>query len=177
MKIEVAQQTMLFLQSCLLGIVLGFVYDIFRILRLALKSGVVVIFIEDILFWSMSAVVTFLFMLTENSGQLRVFVLLGECIGAVVYYLTVGALIMKISKAIIEAVKKLLHILYRIFIYPFVRLGGAICRRVAKIYKKTRINNKKVQNNVKFSLKHHHILLYNLMSGNKQKARKNSELK
>ena len=47
------------LLSCGLGFLLGAYYDVFRVLRLALKSGKRAIFFQDVFFFASAAVITF----------------------------------------------------------------------------------------------------------------------
>ncbi len=161
MEIYVADQTMLFLQSMLLGAVLGVFYDVFRITRIAIKTPSVVIFAEDLVFFFVSAVISFCFMLSINDGQVRAFILLGELLGFTLYYFTVGMLVMKLSRVIIRLIYRFFHLLFFIFIRPFILLGKAICRWVGKPLKKFASYSKKKTNTLKIRLKQRVVLLYN----------------
>ncbi len=54
MEIYVSQQVWLFVFSCLVGMLLGMLYDVFRILRIAFPSPEGVVLAEDILFFLFS---------------------------------------------------------------------------------------------------------------------------
>ena len=47
----VQEQTTLFLFACLLGLPMGLLFDLFRMLRVLFRHAIVVVAIEDILFW------------------------------------------------------------------------------------------------------------------------------
>ena len=86
----IAGEAMLFLTSCLLGAALGVVYDLFRAVRLLFPPGAGLAFAEDGLFFGVVGVAEFVFFLNHTYGQLRVFLLIGQGLGFLIYYLTVG---------------------------------------------------------------------------------------
>ena len=86
----IAGEAMLFLTSCLLGAALGVVYDLFRAVRLLFPPGARLAFAEDGLFFGVVGVAEFVFFLNHTYGQLRVFLLIGQGLGSLIYYLTVG---------------------------------------------------------------------------------------
>ncbi len=161
-QVEVASQAIFFLQSMLLGAALGVLYDVFRILRLAFPKGKVVIFFQDLLFFGVAAVATFVFLEGTQSGEIRLFIFIGEILGFVLYYFTVGQIVFKASKSMIAFVKKLLLVLFHILIYPFVKLFGGICqyllRPIGLFFGKIL---KKMGNRIKYGLKHCGHVLYN----------------
>ena len=175
--IEVNTQTVVFLQSLALGFALGLFYDVFRILRLAVRHSGAAVFLEDVLFFAFCAVVTFLFSLTAVSGHVRVFLVVGEFLGATLYYFSLGALVMRVSKVIIRFVKALLRLLYRIFIRPFVRLARFFARKGAKIGAKWGAKAKKVRATAQHGLKRQSVLVYNLYVKRKRSKNKNGRCK
>lgn len=176
MELQVSAQTFLFLESCLLGAVLGVIYDIFRILRISFKNGSFLIFLEDALFFFICAILTFCFMLTTNDGQVRFFILLGEGIGFILYHCTIGVLVMKISKLIIRFIGRLFSLLYKILLAPFVRLFRFLFRKCSPLFKKISGNCKKIKKKAKFNLKERRIVLYNLFCRKKKKKNGQSDV-
>ncbi|MFA9381313.1 MAG: spore cortex biosynthesis protein YabQ [Acetanaerobacterium sp.] len=176
MEVVVAQQTALFFQACALGFVLGLCLEPFRVSRLMIKTGAVAVFFQDILYWSFCAVCTFLFILTVNSGQLRIFLVAGIVIGMIVYFLTLGALVMRASRAIVAFIRRVLRVVNRVLILPIVGVHDKIKKKTGKAINKLRARNKKIQNNVNYRLKQHRVLLYNLIHTPKlQDSADNSE--
>ncbi len=93
METYLSQQAAAFLWSVALGGALGVVYDWFRIGRILKKKWWLTVFLEDLLFALAAALSTaFCFTLT-NYGQVRLFLLIGEGLGFLVYYNTVGVLV------------------------------------------------------------------------------------
>lgn len=132
-----ADQVWLFLEAVLLGAALGAVYDVFRILRLAFPNGRVLIFLEDMLYFALVGIVSFSFVLLQNGGVLRAFLLAGELLGAVLYFFSLGVLVMKAAQGIIRLVRGFLRFLFRIFVRPLIRLFRWIfgkCRALWKIF-------------------------------------------
>lgn len=172
MGVSITQQVNLFLGAGLVGIALGAVYDVFRILRLAVKPFMVVVLIEDLLFFFLFTAATFFYMLLYNNGHVRLFVIIGELIGFTLYYFTVGMLVMGISKAIIRFIKWLLRWLYKIFIWPFVRLFQLIAGLMVKMLGGLKKIVKKPLVKTKIGLKRQRQILYNLLKTPKVKKDK-----
>lgn len=100
MGITIAGQVQEFFLSCLLGFILGVIYDIFRILRLFLKFGKKRIFLQDVIYMGICAVITFLFSLVTNYGEFRFYVIAGEILGFCSYYFTIGRLVGRLYKVV-----------------------------------------------------------------------------
>lgn len=173
MEIYLADQTAVFLQACLLGAVLALLYDCFRISRIAFRTPAGVLFFEDLLFFIICAVVTFVFMLSTVDGKIRFFILIGELIGGVVYRLTLGYLIMKVSKEIIRGIKCVLRFLFRFFCLPIFRLCYLGVRLLLVPIEILRVLLKKIFQKCRFRLKVGRVLLYNqvinLVEGGRKK--------
>jgi len=82
MESWLVEETLLFLKACALGAVLGACYDGFRILRAAVRFHTVLVFVQDVLYFVGVTIVTFAFLLAYNDGELRMFILIGELMGA-----------------------------------------------------------------------------------------------
>ena len=116
--ISVLEQSRIFLYAVVLGTILCVLYDVFRVIRIAFGGKMTVVFIEDILFSVLALVLTFIFVVAVNNGELRFYVLVGELLGFAIYYFTFGRVTMGLSKGIISILKSLLNLLMK----PFVRL-------------------------------------------------------
>ena len=159
MEISVSSQTMAFLLSCLLGAGLAAVYDLFRILRIALPHPAPVIAAQDFVYLLLCAGATFFYLMTTISGQIRLFVLVGEAIGWVLYYFTIGEVVMKSAHVVIGFVYRFL----RLLLAPFAFLGKGLCRILSRTGQKVEAKAKKISTNGKMRLKQQRLLLYNLI--------------
>lgn len=125
------EQISVFLMSCLIGGVLGFIYDIFRISRIAIKTHRIAIFIEDVVFFVIVTIMSFTFIIVENNGEIRGLLIIGEVIGAIIYFYTISVILLKSSKIIIKFLKWILAIVYKITIKPFVTLFSFINNKIS----------------------------------------------
>ena len=153
------------MQSCIVGALLGLLYDAFRISRVAFFAPKPLLFAEDFLFFAVAAVATFLFQLQATDGMLRWFLFIGELLGAVLYFSVVSPLVMGISKKIIEAVKAVGRFVYRWFLRPVWNLAYQISVLLMQPFLFLGRIAKKVLQNAKFRLKVYHEVLYNQLKG------------
>lgn len=147
------EQASVFLGALLLGVVLGCLYDFFRITRLAALLPALVILLEDLLFFIISSVILFSFLLRTLDGQVRYFILLGVVLGWAGYYLTLGRVVMAFSSAIIRFVRRVLAIAFT----PFRWLMEKLRKLKRHLGKKAT----KAGEGLKNSLKNHRAMLYN----------------
>ena len=122
MELSMTEQALVFLFSCAVGVFLGAVYDIFRIIRVAFNSRWLSIFFQDFIFCIFSAVSVILLVFYTNSGIVRWFSLAGCFICFLLYHLTVGRFIMFMAKKIINFIKKVLNFIKSVTIIPAVKL-------------------------------------------------------
>lgn len=120
------EQTRIFLWAIAVGAGIMALYDLFRILRLAFAQREWMIFLEDVCFFAVAGMVTWFYLLESCKGQLRGFVFIGEGIGAVLYFLTLGQLVMAASKSIIALLSRLIHAV-------IIRPACALIRLVMRI--------------------------------------------
>lgn len=157
----VSSQVRNFLLSLGFGFLVGIFYDVFRILRMVVSSGKIAVFIGDVLYVTLSAAATFLFLLTVNDGQVRGYILMGELIGFLIWYISFGTFAVRVTGKIAAALKKALRGVFRIILYPFNKLFGVLRRFLAKFSEKGQKKAKKIANKSKFHLKMNYSLLYN----------------
>ena len=131
----VAKETIIFLFSCLLGGCIGAVYDTFRIIRIAFPHGKRIVFIEDCIFVFVSAVFTFFFSVSFLNGFFRIFVVVGEILGFIFYYFTIGVLVFRCSKTLVFAIKSFVKWFYHIFLLPVYHFFKYIYTKISKIFK------------------------------------------
>lgn len=164
MEITIAHETTVFLTSLLVGAALGAVYDVFRILRIAVKTGRAAVAAEDLFYFLLCTFVTFTFILQDNHGAVRVYILFGEALGWVLYYVTVGNLVISCSKTLIRIVKSIARFFFRCFIRPCYRLLRGLFQFFSTPFRYLWRHVKKVGRNGKYGLKQTRIMLYNLLN-------------
>ncbi len=118
MILSMSEQTKLFMLTVLIGVAIGFTYDIFRIIRKVFIHPNFLIQIEDILYWALVSFGMFYFMLNRNDGEVRAYSIFGAFLGMILYYLTASPFIMKASVTVLNFFKKVLFTLLQIMLYP-----------------------------------------------------------
>lgn len=111
MEITLFSQTTFFLLSILLGAILSLLFDGIRVANAVLKDNLKRVFFEDIFYFILSAVVTFIYILIVNMGEIRVYIIVGEIIGWVLYRFTLGNFIFKIVLIIVNFIMKWINII------------------------------------------------------------------
>lgn len=113
-----SSQVTLFLLTVVLGMFIGFIFDIFRIIRKIIKHRDFFIFVEDTLYWLIVSFIMFYFMLNKNNGEIRFFSIIGVFIGMILYFCTISNLVINVSLIVINAIKKILIVMFKIIMFP-----------------------------------------------------------
>ena len=90
-------QTYLFIVFTIVGIIIGVLFDIFRILRKSFKTKDIVTYMEDILFWILTGIIILFSMYKFSNGELRFFMIIGIIMGTLMYMITFSRYVIKIS--------------------------------------------------------------------------------
>lgn len=106
MEISLEVQTLVFLQSILLGVSLSFFYDFLRAIRHSCKASIARTAILDGLFWVVVLISYFLFVIVIVHGEGRAYILLGAVLGTVFYFMTFSPIILDIFGLILGLFKK-----------------------------------------------------------------------
>lgn len=100
------------------GVLIGIIFDTFRILRRSFKTPNFITYIEDTLFWILSALIVMYSLFVFNNGQFRGYIFIGLFLGIAIYMLFFSKFIIKISVKIISVIKKVISIIFKILSYP-----------------------------------------------------------
>lgn len=90
----------------LLGMTLGFIYDLFHILRMLIPHKNIFVDLEDLLYWIVTAWLVFRTLFQFNEGKLRGYAFLGMFLGIIIYTLTIRRLLLYPVKKILPWWKK-----------------------------------------------------------------------
>ncbi len=88
--------------AVLLGAVLGFVYDLFRLPRFVLNDR----FFFDFLFWIVSSISVFCYYMIFNAGEIRLFNLIMIFVGFMLYIFTLGYATKQLEIRLSKKIKK-----------------------------------------------------------------------
>ena len=112
----ITNQAYLFLIFILNGLIIGFLFDFFRILRKTIKTTDFVTYIQDFIFWILTGIIILYFIFTFNNGEIRLFLFLWILTGVLIYMLLFSNFIIKINVKIINFAKKILEIPVKLII-------------------------------------------------------------
>lgn len=110
----VTNQAYLFLIFIVNGIIIGLLFDFFRIARKVIPTNDFVTYIEDILFWLLTGAITLYSIFVFNNGELRLFMFLGIILGAFIYLLVLSSYVIKINVKIINTILVPFKAIYRL---------------------------------------------------------------
>ncbi len=113
-----SEQTRLFLQTIAAGFAIGWIFDVFRVLRAAVKHPDFLTQIEDMLYWVIVSFGMFYFLLNVNAGEVRIFSIIGAFLGMGLYFATLSPVFMAVSVAIVDFVKKVVVTTITIMLFP-----------------------------------------------------------
>ena len=135
----VQNQAYLFLVFSLTGVEIGILFDFFRILRRTIKTGNIVTYIQDILFWIFTGILVLYNIWYFNNGEIRVYMFLGIIIGTLIYMSTLSNIFVKLFTKILSMIIKVLEIPFKTIITIFRKIITAILSFFTKNVKKLKI--------------------------------------
>ena len=110
------EQLTIFIYFIFTGMILGIIFDIFRILRKSFKTSDFVTNIEDIIFGIATGIILLISIFLFNNGELRAFIFIGIFLGTIIYMLIISKYFIRINVAIINFTKKIIICLTKPFI-------------------------------------------------------------
>lgn len=140
----IGNQAYLFLIFVINGIVIGLLFDFFRILRRSFKTSDLVTYIEDVLFWILTGLILLYTIFAFANGEIRLFMFLGVFFGCLIYMLLLSKYFININVKIILFIKKIILKLISIIIIPIKFVINFFKKIFFKPIKFITINLKKI---------------------------------
>lgn len=106
------------LYALLAGILTGLMFDLYRIIRGSEVPKFIVV-IEDILFWVLSAMIVFAFLLYTNYAFLGAYVYVFMIISLALYMKFISNSCLKLELKIVSVLGKIFRVIFKNVIYPF----------------------------------------------------------
>lgn len=150
------EQLTSFIYFILTGILLGIIFDIFRISRRTIKTSDFFTNLEDVLFGLIAGIIILFSIFKFNNGELRLYIFIGLSIGIILNMLFISKYFIKINIYIISFIKKTFKFLFKPIIFlvkfikkilfkPFLFVIFNIRKLINQITNKLTINLKKVK--------------------------------
>jgi spore cortex biosynthesis protein YabQ len=133
MPLQLSMQFNLVICSLIAGIITGILFDMYRAIR-GFSSIKLLTIIEDILFWILSAILVFIFLLYNNYAYIGLYVYLFIGLGLYFYIMFLSKLFISVQSTVFKNVFKTIRIFVNNIFYPFRIL----------IYRQNRKKNKKI---------------------------------
>ena len=111
----ISEQVNLFLYALILGLILGAYYDIFRFLREIGLNSTPAVIVEDLFYCTSISIPIFLFFTAFNSGNIRIFALIGMLIGTLGYRFTIGILTLKLLRLLLKPIRATINLIKKPF--------------------------------------------------------------
>lgn len=118
MQVSVGTQAYIFCCSAAGGVLIAFIYDVFRVKRKAVKTGRLAICLEDILYWFIVAVIMLALVYYSNDGEVRGFTFLGVACGIAIYILLFSRIVLKSLLFIARTAYRVLRFVFIVVTYP-----------------------------------------------------------
>lgn len=133
MILSLSNQAYIFLITILIGLIIGIVYDVFRLIRKIFVHKNIVVYIEDIIFGIISTFICFYVLLHKNNLELRAYLVVAIALGIIFYFACISYFVMKIVYVLVKPISLLIQLIINIF-KPFIK-SYKFCRN-KMIYKR-----------------------------------------
>ncbi|GAA0078557.1 spore cortex biosynthesis protein YabQ [Clostridium sp. CTA-5] len=117
MPLSLNMQFNLILYSSIAGLITGILFDVYRGIR-GLNSIKVITIIEDILFWILTALIIFTFLLYTNYAFLTPYVYIFIVIALLIYLRLFSKYFYSLEKLLIKRINTIIRIVFKNIIYP-----------------------------------------------------------
>lgn len=118
MPLDTNIQFRIIVYALLAGILTGLMFDLYRIIR-GSKIPQIIIVIEDTLFWILTAMIVFSFLLYTNYAFLGAYVYLFMLISLGLYMKFISNRCIKLELIVINGITKVFRVIFKNIIYPF----------------------------------------------------------
>lgn len=122
LQIDIRDELYIFLIAINYGLILGGLYDFYRVFRYYSKSKNILTAIEDIMFWGIVTSMIFMFLFNNTDGIIRGFVLLGFIVGYIIYIKLISRYSFFLLKWIFKLILDLINEIIKIISYPFKKI-------------------------------------------------------
>ena len=105
-------QEQTFILFFIIGIIIGLLFDFFRVIRKNFKTSDFITLMEDIAFLILTSFLIIFSIIRINGGEVRFYLFLGIFFGILIYSLTISNLCVIILNVIVRLCKKVFEVPY-----------------------------------------------------------------
>ena len=118
----VEDQALIFIVFTFTGILLGILFDFFRVFRRTFNTIDFITYLEDILYWILAGIIVLYNIWFFNNGEIRFFMIIGIVMGAIIYSLLFSPILIKIETMLLTKLKNIIMFFYKIIIIPIEKI-------------------------------------------------------
>lgn len=159
--------------SIMAGMLLGSIWDIYRLLRHYIRLGSFGTAIGDLIYWLTSIYIGITLIFDLSYGNVRFFILMGFMIGALLYFYGISRYILKLLIFVIDKVLKVVKKAIDFLIGPI----KAAVRKIKFILYPFKLKYEKIKNNAKKRYKFYKFRLKKISKNKKLVYNKKKQLK
>jgi spore cortex biosynthesis protein YabQ len=119
MMISLIGQVELITFSLLAGIITGVFFDIYRLIRGLQNPNKFLTIIQDLLFWTLTSIVVFIFLMYTNKGYINFYVYVSLIIGVYLYLKLLSRAFIKVQYRSLKFNGKVFRVSRNVILYPF----------------------------------------------------------
>jgi len=118
MLFSVSSQFNLLIFSLLAGVITGVLFDLYRVIRGFEDPNRIITFLEDTLFWILTSIIIFIFLLQTSFAYMRGYVYLSIAVGIIIYMGFVSKYFTKLQYKFVKSITKVIRISFNLIFYP-----------------------------------------------------------
>ncbi|MGG7164594.1 spore cortex biosynthesis protein YabQ [Clostridium ihumii] len=118
MLLTMERQLLLFIFSLISGVLIGVLFDVYRIIRGFENIGKIVTVVEDILFWIATGCIVFLFMMYTNYAYMNFNVFVYILTGLLIYIKVISSTFIDILNKLLHSFTKIIRVIFYLVSYP-----------------------------------------------------------
>lgn len=111
-------QEYMLIVSVMGGMFLGFIWDIYRLIRYYVKLGSIGTAVGDLVYWIISIYISIKLIFDISYGNVRFFILMGFLLGALLYFYGISNYILKLFILIIDILLRYIKRIISFMVYP-----------------------------------------------------------
>jgi spore cortex biosynthesis protein YabQ len=129
------------------GVLIAFLYDLFRLKRRIVKTKSLIVHIEDVLYWLFAAIILFLSSYLISSGETRGYFYIGTILGGIIYLGVLSRPVLWLLTLIIQTVLFPVKIVYKALKPVFDLIYKAFIKLSVRLKKQVIIETRRVRVN------------------------------
>lgn len=122
-----------FICAILSGVLAGVLFDIYRVIKGDEQSNPIITFISDVLFWILTSILVFIFLLYTNYAYVSIYIYLLIFLGLFGYLKLFSRGFSKILRKIINETYSFTRAIFKAILYPINILKYSITKKKKKI--------------------------------------------